>query len=202
MTAPEVRRTGLTPAMRAVLIGVLAVVVVGVAIAVWFWVAGPGAGSAAPAPTATVAGPRPGATPTSGSEVRPPTATPGTGLPPLSDETPLVKAPLPASGSADGAVVAGFPENVLGPLPGSTLGSTSIATEGTRMQATLIASSTSPEDDIRAHYQQLWAGLGLHPETTSDGTLSFTGAYESVTLAISSSGTGNRYTLSGVFRTE
>ncbi|UJP08876.1 hypothetical protein L2X99_10275 [Microbacterium sp. KUDC0406] len=161
---------------------------------------GGASGSSGDGATAPSPGPSPDATPGTGSEVLPPSATPGTGLPPLKKADPLVSAPLPATGSQNGALVKGFPTRILGPMKGSTVISSSIATEGKRMQVTLIAVAPKAEKDIAAHYGELWAGLGLQRGTTADGTVQYTGSYESVTLAIEPSGTGNRYTLFGTFR--
>lgn len=147
-------------------------------------------------------GPSPSATPQKGSEVLPPSATPGSGVPPLKKPEPLMKAPLPASGAKSDGLVKGFPRRVLGPMKGSTVISTSIATDGSHSQITLIAVTAKSEEDLAAHYGAVWADLGLQPSETSDGTLQYTGPYESVTLSTQPSGTGNRYTIFGSFRTE
>lgn len=164
---------------------------------------GPDAGeSDASGGSATGPGPSPGATPQKGSEVLPPATAPGSGVPPLKKADPLMKAPLPASATSDAGLVTGFPRQILGPIKGSTVMSSSIATEGTHTQITLIAVTTKAQDDIAAHFSALWAELGLKPSATSNGTVQYTGAHESTTLAVEPSGTGNRYTLYGSFRTE
>jgi hypothetical protein len=213
----------LTPAMKRVLIAVGAVVVVGVIAIVWFIAAtaggagnaaapgastsnsqdGPSSGSSpfTPSPGAT-SGPLPEATPTTGSEVLPPTATPNDKLPSIAPQAPLVSAPLPASGTRSGGLVKGFPTKIMGPASKTTVISSSIASQGTAMQVTLVGTSTSSKKSIQDHYAKLWSSLGLRPGLTSDGSISYAGAHESVTLTFGSSGTGNHYTIYGVFRTK
>jgi hypothetical protein len=108
---------------------------------------------------------------------------------------------MPAPASSKGALVAGYPKRIAGPLSGSDIVSSSIATEDDVMQLTLVASSTATLDDVRAHYRKLWSSLGLREHTAADGTLTFAGGFESLSLSITSSATGNRYSIFGVFRT-
>ncbi|MFB7891617.1 hypothetical protein ACFC1I_05415 [Microbacterium sp. NPDC056044] len=201
---------GLTPAMRAVLWIVGGVAVLGIAVAVWLLTAGPGSGasadpepSASPSPTVTQ-GPIPGATPTTGSEVQEPdeTAAPIDRLPPLTTSTPLVSDPLPASGSASGELVKGFPADLMGPAPESQVLESSISTEGSTMQVSLVARTDATADDVREHYRTLWAGLGLTDTSSGDGSVTYSDAFSSISLAFStSSGTGTVYMVYGVFRT-
>jgi len=195
--------------MKIVLIAVGVLVAGGVAAIIALNLAGPGdAAAPSPGPSATTdaaaatPGPIPGATPTTGSEVPPPTAAPGAGLPPLEPANPLIKPPLPAPGSREGGLVAGYPPRIIDPLEGSEIVSTTIATEDTVMQVSLVASSTSDPDAIRSHYLKLWTSLGLLESTAADDDLAVTGAYESLTLSVRATGTGNLYTIFGVFRTE
>lgn len=160
----------------------------------------PGAASTAPGPPTR--GPLPQATPTTGSEVLPPTATPNTRLPKVTPAPPLVPGPLPTSAARTGGLVTGFPSRVMGPAATSPVVSSSVATQGTTMQVTLVAVYNGSRDTITRHYESLWTSLGMRRGLTSDGTLVYTGAHESVTLAFGASGTGNRYTLYGVFRTK
>jgi len=196
--------------MRAVLWAVGAVVVVGLGLAVWLLVTAPGSGatdgaepSATPRPTVTQ-GPVPGATPTTGSEVQPPEASapPTDRLPPLPSQTPLVSEPLPASGSASGELVDGFPTELMGPAPDSDILESSIATEGATMQVTLVARTDASPDDVREHYRTLWASLGLSDAgATSGADTAFSDSLSSLSLAFSSSsGTGTVYMVYGVFR--
>lgn len=205
-----VRAGGLTPGMRAVLWVVGAVVALGIAVTVWLLVAGPGSNASAgpdagatPGPTVTQ-GPVPGATPTTGSEVQPPeeSAPPTDRLPPLATPSPLVSGQLPPSGSASGELVKGFPADVAGPAPDSQVLESSIATEGSTMQVTLVARTDASADDVRAHYRELWAGLGLADAGGTDGSVTSSDTLSSLTLTFSpSSGTGTVYMIYGVLRT-
>lgn len=163
-------------------------------------------GEAQPSPTASApptAGPLPGATPTAGSEVLPPPTTdPGAGLPPLERSMPLVTAPLPEAGSRSGGLMPDLPTSIVEPLPDSSIISSSIATEDTVMQLSLVGSVAATPDEIRAHYRSLWASLGLREEPGDDATIAFTGPFETLSLTIDVTGTGNRYAIFGVFRTE
>ena len=204
----EERGTGMTPAMKIVVGGVAALVVAGVATAIVLTgVGAPGdaAGSAAaPEATGSTSGPLPGATPTSGSEVPPPPSTPLSAMPPTSTTRtkPLISGPLPASGSLDGGLLDGFPAALAGPAGNSTVRSSSIATQDTVMQTTLSALSTASQDDVRAEYRTRWAAAGLQEQPTTNGSTTFTGAYESLTLTFGSSGTGTLYQVYGLFRTQ
>jgi hypothetical protein len=209
----------LTPAMKRVLIAVGAVVVVGVVAAVWLLASTAGNGTAAapggssapadpsgpgpstPTPGLT-AGPLPEATPTTGSEVLPPTATGDPQQPRPTTQPPLVSAPLPASGTKSDGLVKGFPTKIMGPAPKSTVISSSIASQGTSMQVTLVARSTASADSVRAHYEKLWASLGLRAGLDANGSPAYSGAHESITVTADKTGTGTRYTIYGVFRTK
>jgi len=207
----------LTRGMKRVLIAVAVVLLLGIGAAVWLAVSAPGTGIAAapgtsslpgatpsgtPGPgTSATAGPLPQATPTTGSEVLPPSATPNTTLPPVPAQKPLISPPLPASATATGSLVPGFPTSIMGPAAKIVVVSSEIAAQSTSMQVTLVGRSTLSQSAIRAHYAQLWSSLGLMPGLTADGSLSYAGAYESLSLTFGSTGTGNRYTVYGVFRT-
>ncbi len=209
----ETRKPGLTPAMK-IAIGAVGVLVVGgiVAAAVFASMGAPGHGDAGGAstsgPSATrgaTPGPHPGATPAPGSEVPPPAAatngSPPAPAPPTA-ASPLVSAPLPESGSRDDGVVDGYPTDIAGPMDGSSVRFTSIAVQDTVMQISLTAATTDIPDDIRAHYRAVWSGLGLTEQPTADGTTTFAGPYASLTLSFASSGTGDRYVVYGVLRTQ
>ena len=159
-------------------------------------------GSGGKASDKPTVGPLPQATPTTGSEVLPPTATPNNRLPKITPQPPLVSAPLPKTASKNNGLVPGFPKQVMGPATKSTVLSSSIATEKTTMQVSLVATTTTAQNDVQKHYEKLWASLGLRRGTAADGTLTYVGAHESVALSFGTTGTGNRYTIYGVFRTK
>jgi hypothetical protein len=206
----EQKVSRLTPAMRWVLIGAGVVVVVGAVVVGWLLTnsGGPGgdAGDAGSAPSGQVTptqGPLPDATPTSGSEVIAPTEAPQTSLPPVAPVAPaeaLVAPPYPASGSAEGELVAGYPSAAMPPSPGADVLQSSIATEGDIMQVTLLGRTDASPDDVRAFYAAAWSALGLADQSGQDGTLTVTGRGASMSLAFTTAGTGTRYTVYGVFR--
>lgn len=205
-----------TPAMRWVLVGVLAMVLIGAGVLAW--TLGPGApgarsplSSASPyrsatAATGTTAGPLPDATPTFGSEVLPPTTTPGGPLPPVAappaaGAAPLVRPPFPVPGSADGTLVSGFPAEIMGPMPKSDIIQSEIATQDdTAMQVSLLGRTDTPAADVRAYYAAAWASLGLTDQGASDGSVSFAGRGVALSLSTTEGGTGIRYTIFGIFR--
>ncbi len=164
--------------------------------------ASPSRGSSMKPSTGTTKTDAPDPTRTWGSEGIAPTATFDPRLPTISPAAPLVKAPLPKPATRTGGLVSGFPTNVVGPAAKSTVLSSSIATQKTTMQVSLVATSTTSQDTVQKHYEKLWASLGLQQGITSDGTVLYTGAHESVALSFGSSGTGTRYTIYGVFRTK
>ena len=204
MTQNEVR-PALTPAMKTAIAVVGVLVVGGIIVVAALTATGQPEVAPTASPSSTAApssGPLPGATPTTGSEVQPPTASPRSGLPPLEPAEPLIGAPLPEPGSRSGGLVTGFPAGVADPMQDSNIVSSSIATEGAVMQLSLVASSAETPDAIREHYSALWTSLGLRAVPTDDETVAFTGDYESLTLSVGTSGTGNLYTIFGVLRTE
>lgn len=211
----------MTPAMRRTVLVVGGVVVLGLAVALWFAFNGAGGGTNGTGtgsdpntgPSASnsssgqpSAGPVPGASPTTGSEVLPPSEGGSDHLPPRTPATPLVTAPLPESASLSGGLVAGFPVNIIGPVAGSTVLESSVATEASTMQATLTARTDASPEEVATHYATAWAELGLNGSSQGSGSatvLSYTGAYESISLAFSSgSGTGTVYMIYSVFRTK
>ncbi|HWI32150.1 MAG TPA: hypothetical protein VNT50_11715 [Microbacterium sp.] len=205
-TPPEAGRPLLTPAMLRVMIVVGSLVVVGLIIAAWLFLGSPNRGAddvaATPVASSPTQGPVPGATPTTGSEVLPPSESSGIRLPSLAPAEPLIAAPFPASASSDNELVAGFPADIMGPMPGSDVLNSSIAAEGDTMQVALVARTNASQEEIQAHFRAAWASLGLSAaaEGSAEG-VSYAGPYESLALSFSpSSGTGTVYAIYGVFR--
>jgi hypothetical protein len=116
---------------------------------------------------------------------------------------PLVKAPLPASASANGRLVKGFPTAIMGPAPESDILSSSIATQGDTMQVTLVARTDASEKEVTEHYRALWSKLGLTEAASSAGSadLAYSDQYSSLSLAFTTAGTGTVYQVFGVLRT-
>jgi hypothetical protein len=103
--------------------------------------------------------------PTSGtgsaSEVLPPTGSaPGALVVPTPD-VPRLTLPLPATASARGALVAGFPVTIV-PVPaGATVVSSSVSAEGNRLQVGLEASTAASPADVVAGYVQAFTAAGF-----------------------------------------
>lgn len=153
----------------------------------------------APRPSASSgSGADPTAAPVAGSEVQPPdpSAAPRDRIPPRTPQTPRITVPLPASASAAGAVVEGYPIDLAAPAEDSDVVDTSVSSEGDRLQFTLIARTDATADAIRAHYAALWTGMGM----TADGE-GFRDPFTSVSLTVNDdAGTGTVYTVYGVAR--
>lgn len=195
--------------MRWAIAGVAIVMAVGLAAAAVLMVRMP----AAPPPTTVAnanASAAPGApqtpvpTPVDGSEVLPPEPhqTESARLPALPQPTPLITAPLPADAAAQGSIVAGFPVTLAGPAPQSDVIDSSIASDGTTMQAALTARTDEAPDAVAAHYRDAWAALGLSPAGGDGADLAYTDRFTSISLAVSETGTGTVYTLYATLRTE
>lgn len=199
---------------RAIVLSLAAVGVIvaaGLALAAWLALApapaSNSAGEAAQA-SATPQGPPPSgsdpqATPTTGTEVLPPTETsrPRDGVPDPPAVSPRISAPLPADGTQEGGVIAGFPTDLAGPTYGSDVLSTSLASEGDVLQFSLRARTDAADGDVTSHYSALWSSMGLAPAPASaDGSVSYQDGYSSVTIATQDSGTGMIYTIYGVLR--
>ncbi|WP_449514154.1 hypothetical protein [Cellulomonas sp.] len=106
-----------------------------------------GGGSTGPGSAATGTG-----DPGTASEVLPPTGSaPGALVIPKVD-VPRLTGPLPATASARGTLVAGFPVGIV-PVPaGATIVSSSVAVEGRRLQVGLDASTAASPADVVAGY--------------------------------------------------
>lgn len=197
-------------ALRRALLAGAGVAVVALVIAVGAFAGGGGdpqtPQAATPSPSATpVPGADPGASPADGSEVpdgadEDPEAS-GPGSAPAPESTPLVGETLPPSATASGALVDGYPEPIMTPMPSSDVLDSSIATEGDVMQVTLVARTTASPDDVREHYREVWGGSGLEPTGREASDTSFADGSTSLDLAFApDSGTGTVYVILGVFR--
>jgi hypothetical protein len=167
--------------------------------------------SAAPTPPST-AGPGSGAgagpdTPAAGkrysTEVLPPVESTGPALPP-SDPLPVpVSAPLPRTASATGGLVSGYPEKVLPVTPGAHVASSSVASQGDRLQVTLTATSSSGVADILAFYRTALAKFGMYdvPAPAQGGAtaLRFSRDGGDVTITAAPTDDGVKYVIFGTF---
>lgn len=194
--------------MRWVIGAVAALVVGGL---IWAaWVTSPtGSPNTAPtSPDATAPAPAlgasPGATPVPGSEVIAPTPdqSPLTRLPPVSQPTPLVTAPLPPNGTRQGGLVDGFPTQIVGESADSEVIDSSVTSEGATMQASLRSRTDRTPAEVLDRFRDVWSALGLSPAAAADGTLTFSDLHSTLTVSVAETGTGTLYTLYATLRTE
>jgi hypothetical protein len=119
---------------------------------------------------------------------------------------PLVTLPLPDPASADGAIVAGFPEQVLPAAPDSSIASSSVATEGTQLQATLSAETPLTVTEVVEFYRTALAAHGMAgtPAPAADGSTAFdfTRDSNSVTVTATATDRGSSYAVFATFTAE
>ena len=116
-----------------------------------------------------------------------------------------VRAPLPASASAIGKLVAGYPQAVLPQAPGSDVATSSVAAQAGHLQVTLEAKTAQGVTDVVAFYRQTLAKYGMYdsPAPAIDGSTSvaFSRDGNSVTLTATPGDSGTSYVLFGAFTT-
>jgi hypothetical protein len=160
--------------------------------------------------TAQTTEPIPTPTALGGSEIPQPTATPttpqlGIESPPQSgtETSPLISGPLPKSASADGKLVAGFPTSIISLPPGAEVASSAIATEGNRMQATVVASSAASENKVHSYFTGIFTDLGLTSTETqaAPGTKATTwsNGTDSIVVATKVDGDVTRFSVFALF---
>jgi hypothetical protein len=158
--------------------------------------AGPGSGAGA-GPDAPAAGKR------YSTEVLPPVAPTSPALPP-SDPLPVpVSAPLPRTASATGGLVSGYPDAVLPLTPGAHVDSSSVASQGDRLQVTLTATTDAGVTDVLAFYRTALAKYGMYdtPAPAQGGAtaLRFSRDGSTVTITATPSDDGSTYVIFGTF---
>ncbi len=111
--------------------------------------------------------------------------------------------PLPDTSSAVGSIVAGFPTRVIPEAPHSSVATSSVAAEGSRLQAALTAQTTLSVVEVMDFYRTALAGFGLFdtPAPALDGSsaLAFTRGDNTVTLTATTIDGGCRYVVFGSF---
>ncbi|TFD79419.1 hypothetical protein [Cryobacterium fucosi] len=131
-----------------------------------------------------------------------PDAGPGT-LPDSKPLAALVTLPLPDTASAVGSIVAGFPTRVIPEAPHSSVGTSSVAAEGSHLQATLAAQTTLTVVEVMDFYRTALAKLGLYdtPAPALDGStaLTFNRGNNTVTISVTAIDGGSRYVVFGAF---
>lgn len=165
----------------------------------------------APTPSST-AGPGSGAgagpdTPAAGkrysTEVLPPVESTGPALPPSEPLPVPVSAPLPRTASATGGLVSGYPEKVLPLTPGAHVDSSSVASQGDRLQVTLTATTPSGVTDVLAFYRTALAKYGMYdtaaPAQGGATALRFARDGSTVTVTAAPTDDGVEYVIFGTF---
>lgn len=129
--------------------------------------------------------------------------TPVATLPPSAVTGPLVSGPLPASATSTGALVAGFPSVI--PLPsGNKIATSSVSSNGNRLQATLSAKTTIDPAELVNWFSQQFAKLSLPgspaPAVGGSTAYAFARGDDSITLTVTPAKSGgSHYTLLGTF---
>jgi len=166
----------------------------------------PGADSPTHDPTAALPGSSSTALPGESTEARATAPDAPAGPAPAAPAPALVTLPLPDTSSAVGSVVAGFPERVLPAAPQSSIASSSVAAEGSRLQAALAATTPLPAQEVLDFYSTTLTELGLvgAPVPAPDGSsaLVFTRGVNTVTLTATPVADGSEYTVFGLFSAE
>jgi len=155
-------------------------------------------------------GPAPGTGDSTGSpapasglqEVLPPVAAAPAGLPLPSPQAALVSMPLPPTASAQGKIVAGFPEEPLRFPDGTVVVSTGVSAADSVLQVTADAISAASQDSVVGHFQQKLSPLNFWseaaPAAEGQRSVRFVRGADSVTLTTSTTGTGStRFMLLG-----
>lgn len=166
----------------------------------------PAADSPAPDPTAVLPGSSSTALPGESTEARATAPDAPAGPAPAAPVPALVTLPLPDTSSAVGSVVVGFPDRVLPAAPQSSIASSSVAAEGSRLQAALAAKTSLPAQEVLDFYSTALMELGLvgAPVPAPDGSsaLVFTRGVNTVTLTATPVADGSEYTVFGIFSAE
>lgn len=124
------------------------------------------------------------------------TLTPETALPPVEPVPQILPGPAPANADAEGKLAKDFPESV--PVaPKSTVVTSSLSSEGARVQATLTAHSELSETALLNYYRAEFAKFGLldvpAPSAGGSTALQFTREDDSITLVATPAAAGVEY---------
>jgi len=137
------------------------------------------------------------------TEVLPAAPATAPALPPTNPLPYPVSAPLPKSAAAVGALAAGYPASVLPQAPGSTIKTSSIASQSNHLQVTLTAGSTQQVTDIVAFYRGILAKYGMYdsaaPALAGSTSALFVRGGNSVTLTVTPATGGTTYVLYAAF---
>jgi hypothetical protein len=127
----------------------------------------------------------------------------GKGLPKSTALPEPVSNPLPKTASATGSLAAGYPSKVLPVATASSIGTSSVATQGQHVQVTLTATSSMPVTEVLAFYRTALAKYGMYdtaaPALGGATALTFRRGTNSVTLTASPVTGGTKYIIYGAF---
>ena len=122
-------------------------------------------------------------------------------LPPSEPLEPLLSGAPPASATANGSMVDGFP-SAIPVAPKSVLGITSVTSSDGIVQAGLDATTPDSAQDVVAFYQTAFGKLGLagSPSASEGGStaVSFARGADAITLTVTATGQGSEYTVFAV----
>jgi hypothetical protein len=119
-----------------------------------------------------------------------------------SPPAPLIRTPLPASGTAQGKVVDGFPVNVVTFPDRTVLVSTSVSSSDTTLQITADGVVELSAAQVTGYFQQTLLALGFQSEAVmgveGQQSIRLSRGADTVTVAMTTTGTGSaRFTLLG-----
>ena len=130
----------------------------------------------------------------SGREVLPPVSATPSGLPAPSPPAALINLPLPATASAKGKIVDGFPADVISFPKGTVFISTAVSSSDGFLQVTADAVVAQSQDSVVGHFQQVLGPLKFWsepvPSAQGQRAVRFSRGSDSVTLTTSPTGTG------------
>ncbi|WP_230977503.1 hypothetical protein [Georgenia yuyongxinii] len=160
-----------------------------------------------PAPSATASG-----EPSHASELpRPPDGVDGNGLlppgtPSAISDLPSLALPTtaPANAAAVGALVEGFPTEVIPVAPATEVISSDVSSEGRRTLISLHGRQPASVEDVVGTYRDSFAAIGFveRPSPSVEGSraVSFTRDTHALVLTVRPEGDGAVFTLSGVLQ--
>ena len=118
---------------------------------------------------------------------------------PIDTSAPLVTAPLPVTATRAGDIVEGFPRDVIGVASLSTVMSSAVASEGRRLQATLVAVTPRSNADVVSFYRDGLSALGFSAGLETDRSAAFSRGTDTVTVTFATTNGETSYTAHGSF---
>lgn len=131
-------------------------------------------------------------------EVLPPNTETSNTLPPSAKTPALLSGPTPGNASASGELAAGYPASSLPPEPKSSVISSSVSSDGTHIQLSLVATSGTDADGVLSFYTNTLARYGYFSATVLQAGAteqSYSGPDGTVTVTAQRSPGGTSYSL-------